>query len=78
MMKAIVLGKKLKTEIKRGTIFMDWENQYYKNGSFNQAPVAHACNPSYSRSRDQEDRCSKPAQANSSRDSILKNMKKGW
>jgi hypothetical protein len=29
-------------------------------------PVAHACNPSYSGSRDQEDRGSKPAQANSS------------
>jgi hypothetical protein len=26
--------------------------------------VAHACNPSYSRGRDQEDRSSKPAQAN--------------
>jgi hypothetical protein len=29
-------------------------------------PVAHACNPSYSEGRDQEDRGSKPAQANSS------------
>jgi hypothetical protein len=28
--------------------------------------VAHACNPSYSGSRDQEDFSSKPAQANSS------------
>jgi hypothetical protein len=27
--------------------------------------VAHTCNPSYSRGRDQEDRCSKPAWANS-------------
>jgi hypothetical protein len=35
--------------------------------------VAHACNPSYSGGRDQEDRGSKPAQANSSRDPILKN-----
>jgi hypothetical protein len=26
-------------------------------------PVAHAYNPSYSGSRDQEDRCSKPARA---------------
>jgi hypothetical protein len=31
-----------------------------------QAPVAHACNSSYSESRDQEDRSSKPAWANSS------------
>jgi hypothetical protein len=29
-------------------------------------PVAHACHPSYSRGRDQEDHSSKPAQANSS------------
>jgi hypothetical protein len=28
--------------------------------------VAHACNPSYSGIRDQDDRSSKPAQANSS------------
>jgi hypothetical protein len=35
--------------------------------------VAHAYNPSYSRDRDQEDRGSKPAQANSLRDPILKN-----
>jgi hypothetical protein len=31
-----------------------------------QAPVARACNPSYSGVRDQEDRSLKPAQANSS------------
>jgi hypothetical protein len=30
------------------------------------APMAHACNHSYSGSRDQEDCSSKPAQANSS------------
>jgi hypothetical protein len=36
------------------------------------APVAHSCNPSYSRSRDQEDHGWKPAWANSSRDPILK------
>jgi hypothetical protein len=30
------------------------------------APVAQSCNPSYSRSRDQEDCGSKPAQATSS------------
>jgi hypothetical protein len=35
--------------------------------------VAHACNPNYSGGRDQEDLGSKPAQANSSRDPILKN-----
>jgi hypothetical protein len=29
------------------------------------APVAHACNPSYSGGSDQEDSSSKPAQANS-------------
>jgi hypothetical protein len=36
-------------------------------------PVAHVCNPNYLRGRDQKDRCSKPALANSSRDPILKN-----
>jgi hypothetical protein len=35
-------------------------------------PVAHACNLSYSGSRDQEDYGWKPAWANSSRDPILK------
>jgi hypothetical protein len=34
--------------------------------------VAHACNPSYSGGRDQEDHGSKPARANSSRDPISK------
>jgi hypothetical protein len=34
---------------------------------------AHACNPSYSGGRAQEDRRSKPAWANGSRDPILKN-----
>jgi hypothetical protein len=45
-----------------------------------QVPVASACNPSYSGSRDQEDHSSKPAQANSSKDPISKipNTKKGW
>jgi hypothetical protein len=37
------------------------------------APVAHACNPSYSGGRDQEDGGLKPAWANSSRDPISKN-----
>jgi hypothetical protein len=35
--------------------------------------MAHACNPSYSGGRDQEDRGLKPAWASSSRDPILKN-----
>jgi hypothetical protein len=34
--------------------------------------VVHACDPSYSGGRDQEDGGSKPAQANSSLDPILK------
>jgi hypothetical protein len=37
-----------------------------KNNNFSRVPVAHACNPSYSGSRDQEDHGSKPAQAKSS------------
>jgi hypothetical protein len=43
------------------------------------APVAHACNHSYSEGRDQEDGGSKPAWANSLQDPILKNhnTKKG-
>jgi hypothetical protein len=42
--------------------------------------VAHTCNPSYSGGRDQEDRGSKPAQINSSRDPISKKpfKQKGW
>jgi hypothetical protein len=36
-----------------------------------QALVAHACNPSYSGGRDQEDHVSKPAWANSSARSYL-------
>jgi hypothetical protein len=35
-------------------------------------PAAHACYPSYSGGRDQEDQGSKPAQGNSSCDPILK------
>jgi hypothetical protein len=37
------------------------------------APVSHVCNPSYSGSRDQEDRGLKPAPANSLQDSVSKN-----
>jgi hypothetical protein len=44
--------------------------------------VAHACNPSYSGGRDQEDRGSKPAQENSSRDYLETTLHKkgivGW
>jgi hypothetical protein len=40
-------------------------------------PVAHACNPSYSGGRNQEDRGSKPSWANSLQDCILKIEKKG-
>jgi hypothetical protein len=41
--------------------------------------VAHSFNPSYSGGRDQEDCSSKPVQANSSRDPILKNpTTKNW
>jgi hypothetical protein len=38
------------------------------------ALVAHACNPSYTGGRDQEDCGSKPAQANSLRDPISKKL----
>jgi hypothetical protein len=37
--------------------------------------VAHTCNPSYSGGRDQEERGSRSAQANSSQEPILKNPK---
>jgi hypothetical protein len=43
--------------------------------------VAHACNPSYSGSKDQWDCSSKPVWANSSCNPILKNLitkKLGW
>jgi hypothetical protein len=45
-----------------------------------QVLVSHTCNLSHSGGRDQEDRGSKPAQASSSRDPILKIpiTKKGW
>jgi hypothetical protein len=44
------------------------------------APVTHACNPSFSGGRNQEDRGSKPAQVNSLWDPISKKpfIKKGW
>jgi hypothetical protein len=37
-------------------------------------PVAHAYNPSYTGSRDQEDGCLKPEQADSSRDLTWKTL----
>jgi hypothetical protein len=44
-----------------------------------QAPVAHTCNPNYSGGKDQEDRGSKPEQANSSQEPLWKKpiIKKG-
>jgi hypothetical protein len=44
----------------------------YQNKILSQVPVVHACNPSYSGGRDQEDCSLKSARANSSRDPILK------
>jgi hypothetical protein len=41
-----------------------------------QWPVAYACNPNYSGGRDQEDRSSKPALANSSRPCLQKSHHK--
>jgi hypothetical protein len=44
------------------------------------APVALVCNPSYSGGSDQEDHGSRPAQANSMQDPVLKIpiTKQGW
>jgi hypothetical protein len=46
--------------------------EYGNNLQSGRAPVAHACNPSYSGGRDQEDCGSKPARANSLGDPISK------
>jgi hypothetical protein len=43
-----------------------------KKKKTSQVPLAHTCNPNYSEDRDQKDCSSKPARANSSRDSTLK------
>jgi hypothetical protein len=44
-----------------------------------QLPMAHTYNPNYSGGRDQEDRNSKPAQVNSSRDpSLEKALHRKW
>jgi hypothetical protein len=52
-------------------------NQITKNLKHSQALVAHACNPSYSGSRDQEDQGSRPALANSLRPYLKKYPTKG-
>jgi hypothetical protein len=49
------------------------ETSIKKTFFYSRAPVAHACNPSYSRGRDQEDHSSKPAQVKSSQEPISKN-----
>jgi hypothetical protein len=48
-------------------------DDFLKNG---QQPMAHACNPSYSGGRDQEDCSLKPAWGKSLRDLISKKKKK--
>jgi hypothetical protein len=48
------------------------EFRYLKLRTLSQELVAHACNPSYSRGRNQEDGGLKPARTNSSQDPILK------
>jgi hypothetical protein len=48
---------------------------YLKKVDFEQAPLAHTCNPS-SRGRDQEDHGLKPSQANSLWNSVLKTLHK--
>jgi hypothetical protein len=44
--------------------------------SFESGLMAHACNPSYTGGRDQENCSLRPAQANSLRDPILKTQKR--
>jgi hypothetical protein len=51
-------------------ILQKWE--MLKKMKFWNEPVAHDCNSSYSGDRNQKDYGSKPSQANSSRDPILK------
>jgi hypothetical protein len=46
----------------------------FLNQNSSWVPVAHACKPTYSRGRDQEDHGSEPTQANSSRDPISKKI----
>jgi hypothetical protein len=60
------------------------DQEFKLKSRYSQVPVAHTCNPSYSRGRDQEDPGSKSTWANSSWDSVSKkkkkdpSQKKGW
>jgi hypothetical protein len=47
-------------------------SSYIKNRHLKPATLAHACNPSYSRDRNQEDHGLEPARANSSQECISK------
>jgi hypothetical protein len=58
------------------TLYTLYIKNYFKKNEFCQALVAHACTPSYSGGRDQEDCGSKPALANGSQDPISKKKKK--
>jgi hypothetical protein len=50
------------------TAYIDYIQPLFKNlHLFSQVPIAHACNPSYSGGRDQEDRNLKPALAKEKR-----------
>jgi hypothetical protein len=75
-----VLGLQTCITIPRHSISLiqKW-NTLSKNRNY-QALVTHACNPTYSGGRNQEDCSSKPAQANSSHNPISKKpfTKKGW
>jgi hypothetical protein len=67
---SVILGKQEAQIYKDyGTVLPKYKSDILLD-PISQAPVAHACNPSCSRGRDQEDRGFKPAQANSLRDSI--------
>jgi hypothetical protein len=59
-------------------MFNTWEGQ--KHTYISLAPGAHACHPSYSGGRDQEDRSSKPAQQIVHKTLPWKksNTKQGW
>jgi hypothetical protein len=50
----------------------EFKPKYYKKSTVGWAPMAHACNPSYSGRREQEDHSSKPAWANSLQNPISK------
>jgi hypothetical protein len=72
-----LLGKDGKIiKIRAEFIEMEAKKQFKESTSW--APVAHACNPSHSGGRDQENCSSKPAWADSSRDYLKKtHHKKG-